>query len=205
VPFPRKMLNEDEDIVLDLHPHWWFLVGPIVATIAASSVVVLLVRSDVENAVLEWVVFALVVLALLWLFVRYLKWRTTNFVLTTDRLIHRAGVLAKQGREIPLERINDLTVNQSLFERIIRAGDVLIESGGERGQSLLSDLPNPFAVQNAIYTEIERAQARTADRTAGHRELSVPEQIEKLDELRQRGLITNAEFEVKKAQLLDRM
>lgn len=203
MPFPRKMLNEEEDIVLDLHPHWWFLVGPIVATIAASALAVVLARVEVDYVWLAGLVLVLV--ALLWLFVRYLKWRTTNFVLTTDRLIHRAGVLAKQGREIPLERINDLTVNQSLFERIIRAGDVLIESGGERGQSLLSDLPNPFAVQNAIYTEIERAQARTADRTAGRRELSVPEQIEKLDELRQRGLITNAEFEVKKAQLLERM
>jgi uncharacterized membrane protein YdbT with pleckstrin-like domain len=203
VPFPRKMLNEDEDIVLDLHPHWWFLVGPIVATVAASAIAIVLARIEVDYVWLAGL--ALVVVALFWLFVRYLKWRTTNFVLTTDRLIHRAGVLAKQGREIPLERINDLTVNQSLFERIIRAGDVLIESGGERGQSLLSDLPNPFAVQNAIYTEIERAQARTADRTAGRHELSVPEQIEKLDELRQRGLITNAEFEVKKAQLLERM
>ena len=201
--FPRKMLNEEEDIVLDLHPHWWFLVGPIVATIAASALAVVLARVEVDYV---WLVgLVLVLVALLWLFVRYLKWRTTNFVLTTDRLIHRVGVLAKQGREIPLERINDLTVNQSLFERIIRAGDVLIESGGERGQSLLSDLPNPFAVQNAIYTEIERTQARTADRQAGRRELSVPEQIEKLDELRQRGLITNAEFEVKKAQLLERM
>jgi hypothetical protein len=70
---------------------------------------------------------------------------------------------------------------------------------------MLTDLPNPFGVQNAIYTEIERTQSRSADRAAGLRELSVPEQIEKLDELRQRGLITNAEFEVKKQQLLERM
>jgi uncharacterized membrane protein YdbT with pleckstrin-like domain len=203
MPFPRKFLNDDEDIVLDLHPHWWYLAGPVVGLLAATVVAVLLGKTD--NDVLGIVGLALFAVALLWLLLRYLKWRTTNFVLTTDRLIHRSGLLSKQGREIPLERINDLTVHQSIFERIIRAGDVLIESGGERGQSLLSDLPNPFKVQNAIYTEIERAQARTADRTAGRRELSVPEQIEKLDELRQRGLITNAEFEAKKAQLLDRM
>ena len=203
MPFPRKFLNDEEDIVLDLHPHWWFLFGPIVAVVVSSIAGVFLGRTD--NTPLGIAGLVLMGVALVWLGVRYLKWRTTNFVLTTDRLIHRAGVLAKQGREIPLERINDLTVNQSIFERIIRAGDVLIESGGERGQSLLSDLPNPFQVQNAIYAEIERTQARTADRTAGRRELSVPEQIEKLDELRQRGLISNAEFDAKKAQLLDRM
>ena len=203
MPFPRKFLNDEEDIVLDLHPHWWYLAGPIVAVVVSSVAGVYLGRTD--NTALGIAGLVLIGVALVWLGVRYLKWRTTNFVLTTDRLIHRAGVLAKQGREIPLERINDLTVNQSIFERMIRAGDVLIESGGERGQSLLTDLPNPFKVQNAIYTEIERAHARTADRTAGRRELSVPEQIEKLDELRQRGLITNAEFEAKKVQLLDRM
>jgi uncharacterized membrane protein YdbT with pleckstrin-like domain len=203
MPFPRKLLNDDEDIVLDLHPHWWYLAGAVVAVVASSVLGVYLGRTD--NSILGIAGLVIIAVALVWLLVRYLKWRSTNFVLTTDRLIHRSGVLAKHGREIPLERINDLTVNQSIFERIIRAGDVMIESGGERGQSLLSDLPNPFRVQNAIYAEIERAQARSADRTAGHRELSVPEQIEKLDELRQRGLISNAEFDAKKAQLLDRM
>jgi uncharacterized membrane protein YdbT with pleckstrin-like domain len=203
MPFPRKLLNANEDVILDLHPHWWFFVGPILAVVASSVVAVLLAGVDVAYV---WLVgAALLVLSILWLGVRYLKWATTNFVLTTDRLIQRAGVLGKHGREIPLERINDLTVHQSIFERIIRAGDVMIESGGERGQQVLSDLPNPFKVQNAIYSEIERAAARDADRQAGRRELSVPEQLEKLDELRQRGVISNAEFDAKKAQLLDRM
>ena len=201
MPFPRKLLNDDEDIVLDLHPHWWYFVRPIVVVMGAMVAAALL--RDVDYVSLVPLVVGAVALG--WLLVRYAKWRTTNFVLTTDRLITRTGVIGKHGREIPLERINDLTVNQSVFERIIRAGDVMIESGGERGQSQLSDLPDPFRVQNAIYAEIERAQARAADRQAGRRELSVPEQIEKLDELRQRGLISNAEFDAKKAQLLDRM
>jgi uncharacterized membrane protein YdbT with pleckstrin-like domain len=201
VPFPRKLLNDEEDIVLDLHPHWWYLAGPIVTVVATLAFTIVLRNVDYVSLAAVGVT----VLAVLWLLVRYLKWRTTNFVLTTDRLIQRSGLIGKHGREIPLERINDLSVNQTIFERIIRAGDVMIESGGERGQSLLSDLPNPFKVQNAIYAEIERAQARAADRQAGRHELSVPEQIEKLDELRQRGLITNAEFDAKKAQLLDRM
>src|SRR5205823_5211660 len=145
------------------------------------------------------------VLALLWFLKRYAVWATTSFVVTTDRLISRSGVLAKHGREIPLERVNDISFNQGLFERMIGAGDLMIESGGERGQETFPDIPRPSRVQNVIYREIERSKARDADRMAGRRELSVPEQLEKLDELRQRGVLSQAEFEAKKAQLLDRM
>src|SRR5262245_28126756 len=59
---------------------------------------------------------------------RVLRWATTHFVLTTDRLIFRSGVVAKFGREIPLERINDVTFSQSLFERLVGVGDLLLES-----------------------------------------------------------------------------
>ena len=199
--FPRKFLNDGEDVILDLRPHWWFLTGPIVAT--AATLVAAIASRNVDYASLAALV--LMVLSVLWLLVRYLKWTTTNFVLTTDRLISRKGVLSKSGREIPLERINDVSVNQSLFERILRSGDLMIESAGERGQQHFPDMSKPFVVQNAIYAEMERASARDADRMAGARQLSIPEQIEKLDELRQRGVISNAEFEVKKSQLLDRM
>ena len=148
---------------------------------------------------------ALILISVAWLVARYLVWSTTNFTLTTDRLIYRAGVVRKEGREIPLERINDISSTQSVFERLIGAGDIVTESGGERGQQTFTDLPKPFQVQNAIYREIERAQARDADRMAGNRQLSIPEQIEKLDELRRRGVLTGAEFEAKKKQLLDRL
>lgn len=202
MPFPRKLLNEGEDVVLDLHPHWWFFVKPTMLLIAA--VVAAIALWDTNDALS--VLLALVVLgALVWLGVRYAKWATTNFAVTTDRLIYREGVLGKRGKEIPLERLNDIAVNQTLFERMIGAGDVTIESGGERGQQVFSDIRKPFLVQNLIYSEIERAQARDAARAAGSRQLSIPEQIDKLDELRQRGVISQAEFDVKKAQLLDRM
>jgi uncharacterized membrane protein YdbT with pleckstrin-like domain len=204
MPFPRKLLNEGEDVVLDLRPHWWVLVKPVVAVVA-SPVLIVAVANTVDNDVPTYAALAVVVVMVGWLVARYLVWATTNFVVTTDRLVYRAGVLAKSGREIPLERLNDISVHQSLFERVIGAGDVLIESGGERGQQQFADIPRPFLVQNAIYREIERAQARDAARAAGHREPSIPEQIEKLDELRRRGVLTNAEFEAKKAQLLDRL
>jgi uncharacterized membrane protein YdbT with pleckstrin-like domain len=204
VPFPRKLLNDNEDVILDLRPHWWFLAGPTAALAAAIAIATILaVRVNGQWA--RWVGLALVVVALVWWIARYLRWTTTNFVVTTDRLIFRRGVVAKQGKEIPLERLNDIGFQQSIFERILGAGDLLIESAGERGQEVFEDIPRPARVQNEIYRQIEAAQGRTADRMAGRRDLSVPEQLEKLDELRQRGVISQAEFEAKKAQLLERM
>ena len=202
--FPPKLLNEGEEIVLDLRPHWWFFAGPVVAvvvTIAAAVAVSVLNLPD-------WLWFGvagLLAINLLWLLARLAKWATTNFVVTTDRLIYRSGVVAKKGLEIPLERVNNIHFNQGVFERILRSGDLMIESGGERGQQLFSDIRRPALVQNEIYRQMEASQARDADRMAGRRELSIPEQLDKLDELRQRGVITQAEFDAKKTQLLDRM
>ena len=204
MPFPRKLLNEGEDIVLDLHPHGWFFAKAVSFVVVAAVAAIAATNADAPDAV-RVVLLVLVLVGVVWLGVVYAKWSTTNVVVTTDRLIHRTGVLGKSGKEIPLARVNDIAVNQTFFERLIGGGDVTIESGGERGQQIFSDIPKPFLVQNVIYTEMDRAKGRDAARVSGHRELSIPEQLEKLDELRQRGVITQAEFDAKKAQLLERM
>jgi uncharacterized membrane protein YdbT with pleckstrin-like domain len=202
MPFPRKYLNEGEEIILDLRPHWFYLAGPVVALVAAL-VLALVVRD--RSAWILFPVLALAVLALVWFLGRYAKWITTNFVLTSDRLIYRSGVASRQGREIPLERLNDVSFHQSILQRILGAGDLLIESAGERGQEQFGSFAHPQDTQNEVHRAIEAAAARDADRMAGRRELSPLEQLEKLEELRQRGVITQAEFELKKAKLLDRL
>lgn len=204
--FPPKLLNEGEEIVLDLRPHWWFFVGPAFGfVLAVGATVVITTLWDDEPNALVYACLAVVVVALAWLLARIAKWSTTQFVITTERLISREGVIAKKGKEIPLERINDITFNQNVRERMMGSGDLMIQSGGELGQQHFSNIRRPARVQNEIYRQMEAAAARDADRMAGRRELSIPEQIDKLDELRQRGVISQAEFDVKKAQLLDRM
>ncbi len=207
MPFPRRHLHEGEEIVIDRRPHLWFLIPAfalLLAVVVAGAVLAQILNpgSGRANGFISWAVFAAGVLAAVAFMWKFLNWRTTNFVVTTDRLIYRAGVVAKQGKEIPLERINDISFNQSIFERLIGAGDLMIESGGERGQQRFSDVNRPFDVQNEIYRQIERAGARDMDRMAGRRQLSMPEQIEKLDELRQKGVLSQAEFDAKKSQLL---
>ena len=154
------------------------------------------------GAAVTLVFVALTLLSLLWFVGRYLKWMTTNFVVTSHRLVFREGVVAKQGIEIPLDRVNTIFFNQSIFERLMGTGDLTIESAGERGTQSFSDIRKPSQVQNEIYRLIEEEQ----DTHAGlGREQSIPDQLEKLDELRRRGVISEAEFQAKKAKLLDRM
>lgn len=199
--FPRKLLFEGEDVVLDIRPHWWFFVGP--ATLLAAALAVLVVAAVNEAA--EWAIVAVagVVLAsLVWFVGRYLRWSTTNLVLTTDRLIFRSGVVAKRGIEIPLERINTVFSNQTVLERLLRAGDLVIESGGEQGRQSFTDIPDPGHVQNEIYKQIEHNQQRTFAGTT-ERPPDALDQLDRLDELRRRGVITDAEFQAKKAKLLD--
>ena len=202
MPFPRKFLNEGEDIILDLHPHWSFFVGPAIALVVSIAAAIL-AANQADWATLP--ALGLALLSLIWVVARYARWVTTNFVVTTDRLIHRTGVFSKQGKEIPLERLNDISFRKTLLERLVGAGDLLIESAGEQGQQEFHNFSHPERVQNEIHRQIELAQERDADRVAGRRELTPLEQLEKLDELRQRGVISQAEFEAKKAQLLDRL
>ena len=216
MPFPRKLLNDDEDIVLDLHPHWWFFAPPLFALIGAIVLGILALANDIHTA-LQVPVGLIVLVCLGWFGWRYLRWITTNFAVTTDRLIYRHGVLSKHGIEIPLDRVNTVFFRQSIFERLVGAGDLVIESAGEMGRQRFSNVRKPSAVQNEIYRQIEANENRKYDRVgvsaaagtaAAHRtddKDSIPAQIRELDALRKQGLLTEQEFARKKQELLDRM
>ncbi len=204
MPLPRKLLYEGEEVVLDLHPHWWFLAKQTAALLGAI-VLGALVLLNVDNGIVQLLAGFLILVALGWWIVRYLDWRTTNFVVTTDRLIHRHGVLAKHGIEIPLERVNNVLFSQRLFERVLGAGDLIIESAGESGRQSFSDVRRPSSVQNEIYRQIEDNENRKFDRVGqGHGRLSVADELAKLDDLRRSGVLSEDEFAAQKARLLGR-
>jgi uncharacterized membrane protein YdbT with pleckstrin-like domain len=208
VAFPQQLLNDNEEVVLDLRPHWIYMVQPVLAILGAILLGILILDLDIDFTKIPAAVVVLGCLA--WFGVRYMKWASTNFVVTTDRVIHRVGVISKHGIEIPLDRINTVFFHQSIFERLIGAGDLGIESAGEKGSETFEDVRKPAIVQNEIYRQMEANSNRihgggrqampTQDAGA-----SIPEQIEKLDELRRKGVISEQEFAAKKADLLNRM
>ncbi len=212
MPYPIDQLHAREEIVLDLRPHWWFLSRQAFALMV--SIALGLLALIISNGPLGYAAGVLIVVSVVWFIIRYVVWTTTNFVVTTDRLISRSGVLRREGVEIPLERINTVFFAQTIFERIIGSGDLRIESAGEMGTSSFSDIRRPLDVQNEIYIQMENNENRKFDRVAhgmrananaANPQVSIPDQIQQLDALRQQGLLTNEEFEQKKADLLRRM
>ncbi|MGH8918909.1 MAG: PH domain-containing protein, partial [Actinomycetes bacterium] len=175
--FPARLLNPGEEVVLDVRPHWWYLAGPV-------AVAVLVLAGAVATGVLQapaiavWVVVAVLAASLSWLVIRYLRWANTRLFVTTDRLIHRRGLVARTGREIPLEHLSDVSYRQSILQRLLGAGDMRLESAGRDSAEVFTWLPHPGLLQNEIYRQIDSGRARVA----GGRGLSMAEQLEKLDE-----------------------
>ena len=202
MPYPAKLLNPDESVALDLNPHWWYFAES-VSSFAVSGILWLFVfGQDDRKSYLTYPIGVIALATLVWVIVRYLKWRTTYFVITSDRLIYRHGVIGKAGIEIPLERVNNVNFKQGIFERIIGAGDLLIESGGEDGQQRFTDVSHPDKVQNLIHMQMEDNQKRSFSvNVAGGNDVAT--QLEKLEGLRDRGSISAEEFEAQKQRLLN--
>jgi len=214
MPYPRHLINEGETIALDLHPHWWYFSKHILTGIPLFLVLIGVISlqasdSDFLKAVVGWGWAILALIWVVWLALKYFQWQFTYFVVTDDRVIFRTGVLAKRGVEIPLERINNINFFQGIWERVIGAGDLDIESAGQEGQSHFEDVRHPDGVQQEIYRQMEVNAREQASWSAPQAQpgggASIPEQIEQLAALRDKGHITVEEFEVKKAALLDRM
>ncbi len=204
--FPRDLLAPHESIVFELRPHWVALIPSVFWTLVALALGIAgyaLTEGTIANVILIVAVLGWLALAL----PPFLRWRFTLFVLTTDRLITRAGVFAKNSKELPLERLNDVAFNQTLVERMLGAGDLLIESAGERGQTRITNVRSPEQVQLKIYEESEKHQNRmfSQGRHAeddSRRSPTVPEQLEALARLKDQGVLSDAEFQAKKQELL---
>ncbi len=158
--FPDDSLTDDEHVVLHLHPHWSAMILPTVWTILAVGVVI-------TASALGWASWALIAVGAVALFVflrfalwRFIIWRSTHFVFTNERVLLREGVFNRQQRDIPLTRVNDVSSHQKLWQRLLAAGQLTVESAGERGQSILENIPKVVRVQKVVYELVEADHER---------------------------------------------
>ncbi|HEY3651127.1 MAG TPA: PH domain-containing protein, partial [Streptosporangiaceae bacterium] len=120
-----------------------------------------LIPSNSAAPVERLVVAAVAILAvMLWLIVPVLRWRTTTYELTTRRLRVRSGIATRRGRDIPLARINDVSFEKGLLDRLLGSGRLVVESAGEHGQILLNDIPRVEFTQATLFRLVEEEQRR---------------------------------------------
>jgi len=252
--FPTKLLAQGEEVYLDSKPNWSYLFWPsaftVVVIAACVAVVVLWTR---RPGYVNWILLGCALAALVYFGVRYLGWFTTSFVVTSQRIVYRTGVLRTTGREIPIGRVQDVTYHQTVVERIVRAGSLTVESAGRYGQDPFPDISRPAEVQSLInrvvgqaaggYTMSQSATTSVVDPTveevsqpitdptprvvpptaapfdtpapppppppppppAAQAPPSITEQMAELAELHRHGVITDAEYEQKRRELLDRL
>jgi membrane protein YdbS with pleckstrin-like domain len=194
--YPTRLLSAGEVIEAEFRPHWSGIIREgltILVGVAAASVALWLGAPAWVYPVIAGLVLVLVVGGIL-------RWANTLHVITNERLIYRAGLIAKQGTEIPLEVIQNVAFNQTFFERIFGTGDLMVESAGTHGQTRYRDIPKPEGVQSLIYRMREmRMRGDGSGATGGSDDLS---QLERLSRLHDQGKLTDAEFDAQKSKLL---
>jgi uncharacterized membrane protein YdbT with pleckstrin-like domain len=209
--FPESLLSAEEDLVLDLRPHWIALVRPAVQTlviVAGMIIAWLLIRFSWGG----WLYVGVFMVGLVMLAIfparPFTRWITSHFVVTTDRVIRRSGWIAKLWIEIPLEKISDVRYHQTIPERMIGAGDLTIESAGRSGQEQFENVRHPERVQKVIFEMKERNEAKRElepSTVAAWGPASVAEELNKLYQLVGRGILTEDEFRAVKNRLLRRV
>ncbi len=201
--YPRRLLTDHEKIIREFRPHWRMLFVPVLWVLVGIVAIVLLYQLiPPDDGTIDLISSLVVVAALVPLaVVPFVQWWFTAYVLTNERLITRSGVIAREGIEIPLENINNVLFSQNVIERLLKSGDLLIESAGESGQSRFENIPQPEEFQSLLYRTRE---SRTAGVTTAVQE-DATQKLQRLAQLHREGILTDEEFAAKKQALLDEL
>ena len=191
MPYPDQLLADDERVVKHLHPHWVTLLLPtllLLVVVGLASFLAAVVPDGSLQGTARMVILAVAaVAAVVVTLVPYLRWRTTHYVLTTHRLMTRVGILNHTGRDVPLNRINNAMYEQSLLERIINSGTLVVESAGEDGQQVFRHIPDADQTQQLINRLVEGDHDRRSRNAARYEAHYEAEYTADYDDGRRRG------------------
>lgn len=166
----KKQLGDDEDVVLAMRQHVKALLVPALIFLVVCAAVGFLFALVPDGDAQPWLRLALGVVGLLvllrWVIWPFLNWLTSTYVVTSERILTKHGVIRQYGRTMPLSRVNDVAFDHGLADRLLGCGTLVVSSAGELGQLVLTDVPRVETVQRKIYelVEAEHDRARAAGR-----------------------------------------
>jgi uncharacterized membrane protein YdbT with pleckstrin-like domain len=205
--YTEKMLGENERILLITRQHWFVLFSAIVAeilvTLIVIAVMVVLSAITLFNP-LALLGFLLVVIPLAIMLRDILVWYNRQYIVTNRRVIQVSGVFNKNVIDSSLEKVNDVKMTQSFFGRLFDYGNIEILTASELGVNLYKRIGEPVKFKTAMLNAKEELGFEGTGAHAQQVE-GIPAQIADLDELRKKGILTEAEFQQKKKELLAKM
>jgi len=209
--YAEKQLAPGEQILYRARYHWIFYgraILPLLLSIAASAAALAFEAKGAgrtPSTVAMYAAAALLLLSLVLFAIRAIRARTDEFVVTDRRILHKVGVFAHETRQCPLERIQDVTVDQSFWGRLLGYGDLAIETASERGQILFPTIEHPEGLRTAIWTHVGTGGVSVpspgAAAPSSSPQTGTPaERLARLNDLKNRGLITPEEYEAKRRE-----
>ena len=154
-----SQLLPGENLILKDHPHWIVVVKSLAAPIVLLMVAVVVdftaTNTGIENLRLI-VTLGAIAIAVLWLIVVWIRWQSTSYTLTDQRIKIETGVFGRQSKMIPIDRVQDCTTKQSLIGRMLGYGRVEVDAAGAQGAEVLDHLPNPGVFRDQVFVQSEK-------------------------------------------------
>jgi uncharacterized membrane protein YdbT with pleckstrin-like domain len=200
----KNLLGEDEHVLFITRQHWLVLLAEILSeSILAIALIVLITLIWwlwLPNLLVP-LGYLLLLLPLLSLWRDVLIWRNRQYVVTNWRVIQLSGVINKSVTDSSLEKVNDVKLEQSFWGRLLDYGNIEILTASELGVNIFRQIGQPIRLKTAMLNAKEKQEHRPAG--LGQRaETSIVDLIAQLDSLRKHGVLSEEEFQHKKAQLL---
>jgi uncharacterized membrane protein YdbT with pleckstrin-like domain len=206
----ENLLGDKEKILLVTHQHWFVLISRILVELAFIVLLIIGITVAMIAFNASWVslIYLLLLIPAFFIFMKILFWRNQQFIVTNHRVIHINGVINKNVIDSSLEKVNDVKLTQSYLGRIFNYGDIEILTASELGVNLLKRINEPIKYKTAMLNAKEATEHMVVMDRSGESSTNtsdVPRLITELGELKAKGLITEAEFDQKKSELLAKL
>ncbi|MCD6597847.1 MAG: PH domain-containing protein [Bacteroidales bacterium] len=205
----KTQLKKKEKVILTIRKHWFVLLKPILLTLILLIVAMAGYNSEFGNFFLIGAGLTVV-----WFIYRILDRNTNLWAVTNLRIIDEYGVFSNNSKETPLDKINNISYRQPLLGRMFNYGDVQIQSAAESGSTIHKMVERPKVLKDTITQYQERykqeqikEQAQSLANAVGGQKPSVgvdiSEELTKLHDLKEKGIITEDDFQKGKDKILN--
>ncbi len=211
--YVEGLLGKNEQILWRARQHWIVLSANFVINlflfIAIIAVTILLGKLQPLQGIGNWPLLALL-FPIGWFGWEFLQWWAEEYLITTSRVVQTEGLVNKHTKDSALEKINDITLNQSVLGRILNYGDLQIITGSDMGANMLKRLAQPVEFKKTLLeqkTKLSDGDDLRAPRSAAQDGAAEDplKKIAQLDELRKTGALSDAEYQQAKAKLLAKL